>query len=52
MNLGFALADLFDLNGALAEFSEAIRLDPNNAVAHYNKGRVLLDLQHNARGKT
>ena len=23
LNLGFALADLFDLNGALAEFSEA-----------------------------
>ena len=51
MNLGFALADLFDMNGALAEFSEAIRLDPNNAVAHYNKGRVLLDLQHNAEAK-
>jgi tetratricopeptide (TPR) repeat protein len=51
LNLGIALADQFDLNGALAEFSEAVRLDPENAVAHYNKGRVLLDLQHNSEAK-
>jgi tetratricopeptide (TPR) repeat protein len=31
------------LVGALKEFSEAVRLAPNSAVAHYNKGRVLYD---------
>ena len=35
----------------MAEFSEAVRLDPNNAVAHYNKGRVLLDLRRNGDAK-
>jgi tetratricopeptide (TPR) repeat protein len=44
LNLGIALADQFDLQGALKEFSEAIRLDPNAAAAYYNKGRVLYDL--------
>jgi len=51
MNLGIALADQFDLNGALAEFTQAAQLDPNNAQAHYNRGRVLLDLQRNAEAK-
>jgi Tfp pilus assembly protein PilF len=51
LNLGIAMADQFDLNGALAEFSEAVSLDPANAVAHYNKGRVLLDLQRNSQAK-
>ena len=51
MNLGIALADQFDLEGALAEFSEAVRLDPNAAAAHYNKGRVLLDLRRNSDAK-
>src|SRR5262249_56413874 len=44
LNLGIALADSFDLNGALAEFSEAARLAPNSASARYNKGRALFDL--------
>jgi tetratricopeptide (TPR) repeat protein len=44
LNLGIALADQYDLQGALQEFSEAIRLDPNSALAYYNKGRVLYDL--------
>ncbi len=35
----------------MAEFSEAVRLDPNSAPAHYNKGRVLLDLRRNAEAK-
>lgn len=44
-NLGAALsADGFDLPGALDEFSEAIRLGPQSALLHYNKGRVLNDL--------
>src|SRR5437899_12712963 len=45
LNLGIAYADEFNLEGALAEFSEAVNLDPNSATAHYNKGRVLLDLR-------
>jgi len=45
LNLGSALsADGFDLPGALVQFSEAIRLDPRSAAAHYNKGRVLNEL--------
>ncbi|HMH08788.1 MAG TPA: tetratricopeptide repeat protein, partial [Terriglobales bacterium] len=51
LNLGIALADQFNLEGALAEFSEAVRLDPNGAAAHYNKGRVLLDLRRNDEAK-
>jgi tetratricopeptide (TPR) repeat protein len=50
LNLGIALADQNNLDGALAEFSEAVRLDPS-AVAHYNKGRVLLDLRRNSDAK-
>ncbi len=46
-----ALADQFNLEGALEEFSEAIRLDPNAAAAHYNKGRVLLDLRRDSDAK-
>ena len=45
LNLRAALsADGFDLQGALVQFSETIRLDPNSAAAHFNKGRVLFDL--------
>lgn len=44
-NLGSALAaDGFDLPGALEQFSEATRLEPQSAPLHYNKGRVLNDL--------
>jgi tetratricopeptide (TPR) repeat protein len=39
VNLGIALADQYDLAGGLAQFSEAIRLDPRSAKAHYNLGR-------------
>jgi tetratricopeptide (TPR) repeat protein len=46
LNLGIALADQYDLQGALKEFSEAIRVAPNFAPAYYNKGRVLYDLDH------
>ncbi len=47
LNLGMALSgDGFDLTGALNQFSEAIRLDPNSAAAHFSKGRVLFELSH------
>jgi Flp pilus assembly protein TadD len=45
------MADQLNLNDALTEFSEAVRLAPNSAVAHYNKGRVLLDLRRNDEAK-
>ena len=41
VNLGIALADHYDLQGALREFSEAARLDPKSAIANFNEGRVL-----------
>jgi tetratricopeptide (TPR) repeat protein len=45
LNLGASLsADGFDLQGALNQFSEAIRLDSKYAAAHYSKGRVLYEL--------
>jgi tetratricopeptide (TPR) repeat protein len=45
------LADQFDLLGALAEFSEAVRLAPDAYAPHYNKGRVLVDLRRNEEAK-
>src|SRR6267143_347992 len=51
LNLGIALADQFDLLGALAEFSEAVRLAPDAYAPHYNKGRVLVDLRRNEEAK-
>jgi tetratricopeptide (TPR) repeat protein len=44
VNLGIALADQYDLQRALGEFSEAIRLNPQFASGHYNKARVFYDL--------
>ncbi len=45
LNLGMALStDGFDLPGALAQFSEAIRLDSKAPSAYFNKGRVLYEL--------
>lgn len=40
-NLGAALHDKGDLDGAIAEQREAIRLQPDNAGAHTNLGEVL-----------
>jgi len=37
-NLGNALAKQWDLDGAIREFREAIRIKPNYAAAHYNLG--------------
>jgi cytochrome c-type biogenesis protein CcmH/NrfG len=42
--LGIALADSNDLENAVSEFSQAVRLDPNSAPALYNRGRVLYAL--------
>lgn len=43
LDLGIALADGFDADGAFEQFSQAVRLAPNSAAAHYNLGRALLD---------
>ena len=40
-NLGLVLHDRGDLDGAIARFSEAIRLDPNYAAAWNNLGLSL-----------
>jgi tetratricopeptide (TPR) repeat protein len=40
-NFGFALEQKGDLNGAIAEYHELLRLDPNNALAHASLGTVL-----------
>jgi tetratricopeptide (TPR) repeat protein len=52
VNLGIALADTADLEGALKEFNEAVRLAPQSAIAHYNRGRVLGDMNRDAEAKT
>jgi len=51
MDLGIALADQINLDAALAEFTQAVRLAPNFAPAHYNRGRVLIDLRRNDEAK-
>ncbi len=44
LDLALALADSYDLPGALAETSEAVRLAPQSGVVHFYRGRVLFDL--------
>ena len=41
-NLGIALYAKGDLDGAIAAYREAIRLDPNHAKAHGALGQALL----------
>src|SRR5262249_30976274 len=41
LNLGLALRDTGNLDGAMAEFREAIRLDPKYAMPHNNLAIVL-----------
>ena len=48
LNLGIALADQNQLEAALAEFSEAVRLAGSAAAPHYNKGRLLVQLRRYA----
>ena len=38
LNLGIALADGYDLEGALKAFSEAVRLAPASPATLYNQG--------------
>jgi tetratricopeptide (TPR) repeat protein len=42
-NLGVALHDRDDFDGAITEYREAIRLDPSDADAHNNLGLALRD---------
>jgi tetratricopeptide (TPR) repeat protein len=42
-NLGIALKDKGNLDGAIVEFREAIRLDPKYGWAHNNLGAALID---------
>lgn len=39
--LGFTLQNIGDLQGAIAEYRAALRLNPSHASAHYNLGVVL-----------
>jgi tetratricopeptide (TPR) repeat protein len=41
VNLGAALTQTGDLNGAADQFEATLRLDPNNATAHYNLAVLL-----------
>jgi tetratricopeptide (TPR) repeat protein len=51
LNVGIALADQYQLEGALEEFAKAVQLAPSSAAAHYNKGRVLFDLRRDDEAK-
>jgi tetratricopeptide (TPR) repeat protein len=44
-DVGVALADQRNLEGALAAFSEAVRLEPRSPKMRYNRGRVLFELR-------
>ncbi len=44
MDLALALADSYDLTGALVQTGEAVRLAPQSGVAHFYRGRILYDL--------
>jgi tetratricopeptide (TPR) repeat protein len=43
VNLGLALADGGDYDGAIAAYHEALRIDPNDAGAKHELGTVLID---------
>ena len=42
---GISKADLQDYQGAIADFSKVIELDPNNNVTYYNRGLSKYNLQ-------
>lgn len=44
LELAIALADRYDLKGALAETDTALRLAPESVSANFNRGRILFDL--------
>jgi Flp pilus assembly protein TadD len=50
-NLGNALASEGDLGGAAEQFTEAVRLRPDDADAHANLGSALAELGHFAEAK-
>lgn len=41
VNLGAALTQTGDLNGAMEQFEATLRIDPNNTTAHYNLAVLL-----------
>jgi eukaryotic-like serine/threonine-protein kinase len=43
-NIGIALYDKRDLNGAITAFNEAVRLDPKFVLPHQNLGNVLFNM--------
>jgi tetratricopeptide (TPR) repeat protein len=51
LDLAIALADGYDLPGALAETAQAVQLAPQSAAAHFNHGRLLFDLGRNAEAR-
>lgn len=44
IELAIALADTYDLVGALQESEKAVRLAPQSVSAQFNRGRILFDL--------
>ena len=51
MNLGIALADSFDLPGALDELNQAVLQDPANASARFTRARLFVDLRQYERAQ-
>ena len=41
VNLGAALTQVDDLNGAAEQFAEAVRIEPGKANAHYDLAVIL-----------
>src|SRR5258707_11845697 len=41
LNLGAALTQTGDLEGAKSQFGESLRIDPNNTIAHYNLATLM-----------
>ena len=52
LDLALALADSYDLTGALVQTGEAVRLAPQSGVAHFYRGRVLYDLNRAAEAQS
>jgi tetratricopeptide (TPR) repeat protein len=52
LDLAVALADSYDLPGALTETNEAVRLAPQSGVVHFYRGRVLYDLGRSEEART